>query len=101
MEKVVKDLEFEVLGQKIKLRADEGASSVPPELIVSTVLEEAKKIHEKSPHLSQAQLATLVALKLASEKLSLDKEYRETIEELQLTAKDALQYIEEVSPSTV
>jgi hypothetical protein len=50
--------------------------------------------------LSQSQVAVLLALKFAGEKLALEKEYRENIRLLRTTAADALQYIEEVSPTT-
>ena len=45
-------------------------------------------------------MAVLLALKFAGEKLALEKEYRENITQLRMTAVDALQYIEDVSPTT-
>ncbi len=91
---------FEVLGQKIKLKRNEMLDGIEPSDIVGFVQSESLKIMNSSPSLSQSQVAVLVALKLAGEKLALEKEYRENINLLQTTAVDALQYIEEVSPTT-
>ena len=91
---------FEVLGQKIKLKNDESLDGIGPSDIVGYVQSEALKIISSSPGLGQSQVAVLLALKLAGEKLALEKEYRENINLLRRTAVDALQYIEEVSPTT-
>lgn len=91
---------FEVLGQKLKLKKDERLEGFGPSDIVGYVQTEASKIINQSPQLSQSQIAVLLALKFAGEKLALEKEYRENIHQLQKTATDALQYIEEVSPTT-
>ncbi|MGZ3788151.1 MAG: hypothetical protein ACXVLQ_06485 [Bacteriovorax sp.] len=91
---------FEVLGQKLKLRRDERLEGIGPSDIVGFVQSEALKLINVSPSLSQSQIAVLLALKFAGEKLALEKEYRENINLLQRSAVDALQYIEEVSPTT-
>lgn len=90
---------FEVLGQKLKLKKDEKLAGIGPSDIVGYVQSEAFKIISSSPQLSQSQVAVLLALKFAGEKLALEKEYRENIHLLRTTAVDALQYIEEVSPT--
>jgi hypothetical protein len=91
---------FEVLGYKIKLKKDELLEGVRPTDIVGFVQTEASKIFKQSPELAPHQVAVLLALKFAGEKLALEKEYRENINQLRMTAVDALQYIEEVSPTT-
>lgn len=91
---------FEVLGQKLKLKRDELLDGIGPSDIVGFVQTEALKLINSSPQLSQSQVAVLLALKFAGEKLALEKEYRENINLLQKTAVDALQFIEEVSPTT-
>ena len=101
MNSLREDKEFNVLGYNIRLKEADDDQLVSPEEIVEFVTREADMIREKSPNLNQGQKAILVALKVASEKLSLDKEYRENIVRLQSTATDALQFIEEVSPTTV
>ena len=91
---------FEVLGFKIKLKEDEKLDGISPTDIVDFVQTEASKIFKQSPQLAPHQVAVLLALKFAGEKLALEKEYRENIHQLRATAVDALQYIEEVSPTT-
>lgn len=101
MESNRKDLDFNVLGYKVTLKPDTDGVNSTAHKVVELVRSEAFKIQEKSPGLDRGQVALLVALQLASEKISLESEFKENVEKLQLTAKDALQYIEEVSPTTV
>lgn len=91
---------FEVLGYKLKLKQDEKLEGVSPSDIVGFVQAESEKIFKQSPQLAPHQVAVLLALKFAGEKLALEKEYRENITHLRMTANDALQYIEDVSPTT-
>ena len=55
---------------------------------------------EKQPQLERSHVAVLAALELAYENLSLKKEYRENVDELASQAQEALQMIEDISPST-
>jgi hypothetical protein len=91
---------FEVLGYRLKLKKDEQLNGVSPSDIVGFVQSEAQKIFNESPQLHPQQVAVLLSLKFAGEKLALEKEYRENIDQLRTTAADALQYIEDVSPTT-
>lgn len=91
---------FEVLGYRIKLKKDEKLEGVSPNDIVGYVQSEADVLYKQSPNLAPHQVAVLLALKFAGEKLALEKEYRENIAQLHTSAIDALQYIEEVSPTT-
>jgi len=90
---------YEVLGQALRLKKDEMLDGIMPAEIVSYVQTEASHILNKSPKLSDSQLAVLVALKIAGEKLSIEKEYRETVGDLKMTAKEALRFMEEITPS--
>jgi hypothetical protein len=99
-DRIVDEAVFEVLGQKLKLKRDEKLDGIGPSDIVGYVQSEALKIINQSPNLSQSQIAVLLALKFAGEKLSLEKEYRENISLLRTAAAESLQYIEEVSPTT-
>ena len=99
-ERIIDEAVFEVLGQKLKLKRDEKLEGIGPSDIVGFVQTEALKIMNQSPGLSQSQVAVLLALKFAGEKLALEKEYRENINQLRATAADALQFIEDVSPTT-
>jgi cell division protein ZapA (FtsZ GTPase activity inhibitor) len=99
-DRIIDEAVFEVLGQKLKLKRDEKLDGIGPSDIVGYVQSEALKIINQSPNLSQSQIAVLLALKFAGEKLSLEKEYRENISVLRAAASESLQYIEEVSPTT-
>jgi hypothetical protein len=95
-----KDIEFDVLGFKIKFRHEEdGESNIAVSDVIACVSNEAKNLRDQHSNLKSGEIAILVALKMAEQKLSLEKEYQENIDKLQVTAKDALGYIEQVSPS--
>ncbi len=91
---------FEVLGYRLKLKKNEELNGISPSDIVGFVQSEAQKIFKDSPQLAPHQVAVLLALKFAGEKLALEKEFHESINQLRSTAIDALQYIEDVSPTT-
>jgi cell division protein ZapA len=90
---------FEVLGCSLKLKEDEKLEGVTPNDIVSYVQNEAARLLQQTPGLNQGQVAVLIAMKLAGEKLALEHEYRDNIRLLHRTAKDAFQYIENISPT--
>lgn len=94
-------LDFDVLGFKVKFRPDQFANEKMALDVVEYVREESAKIKDKVPHLDQGQVAILTALKIASEKISMESECKDAIEQLQVTAGDALKFIEEVSPATL
>tara|TARA_R110002072_G_scaffold534_1_gene3461 strand:+ start:90370 stop:90672 length:303 start_codon:yes stop_codon:yes gene_type:complete len=93
-------LEFEVLGLKLKLRRDD-ASKVDPQSVVELVRERSNEIIDKMPSLKREEIAILLCLELAKEKLELEEEYRDNVNHLHTVAGDALQFIEEVSPTTL
>jgi cell division protein ZapA (FtsZ GTPase activity inhibitor) len=92
--------EFNVLGQNIRLKESDGSDIVTPREIVDCVMNEANEIKKLSPSLSDNQIAVLVALKIAESKILLEKDYKDNIASLQMTAMDALRLVEEVSPTT-
>ncbi|MBT7610039.1 MAG: cell division protein ZapA [Bacteriovoracaceae bacterium] len=100
MENKSNDLEFEVLGYTIKLKPNEENSQSPLE-IIEYVRERAEKIQMTNPSLDPGQIAILIALGLAVEKKNLEEEFRSNVETLQSSAVDALNFIEEVSPTSL
>ena len=86
---------FDILGFKLKVRSDENEQLINAKDVSQIVRDEAYSLKEKSPNLSNGEIAILLALKYAKEKLVLEKEYETNIQELQNTAKDALARIEE------
>ena len=92
-----KDLEFEVLGFRVRFKEEDDAQQDEVQKVVSLVQKEADIIKEKFPELNRGQVAVLIALKMAKDLVHLDSEYRENIEKIQTSASDALNFIAGVS----
>jgi hypothetical protein len=98
----VKDEEFEILGLKLKFTPETdvdnqlgvGASEVV-EYIQSEIIEIQK---QSKRHLDPLQVAILVALKIGRENLETKKDFSMKLGQLEKTAKDALTYLNDVSP---
>ena len=98
----IRDEEFEVLGYKVKFNPTSQTGEEQDEMsaqdVVSFVHSEAAAIRKSvSGNLDNGQLAILVALKVASDKLHQDSNLKSEINILEGAAVDALKYIEEVS----
>jgi cell division protein ZapA len=93
--------EFDVLGYKIKIKPDEQDNDVAAASVVDYITQEADQLLTAQPQLDKGQAAILVALKIAGEKLKLEREFCDNVEKMRSTASDALQFIEEVSPTTI
>jgi len=87
-----KDLEFDVLGLKVKVRPEED-NGIPAEQPVDLVRSEAEIIAKRFPQLEMSKVAALVALKLATDYLQLQLEFRKNIESIETEAKEALSSI--------
>lgn len=94
-------ISFDVLGYHVRLKSDSNVHGISPQEVVEVVRVEANKILDKAPQLNSGQVAILVALQLANDLLSSKKEFKNNLDQLQDTARTALQYIEEVSPSSL
>lgn len=92
--------EFNILGHNIKLKESQEIGAISPDDVVAFVRNDAIKIKQASPNLKDSQIAVLLALQYASEKATLEKEYKESIFEFEKMTSEALQFIEEVTPST-
>lgn len=91
------DSEFNVLGFKVKLApGDDGEREIASQA-VDMVLEEIQKIKKEASHLDDKQVAILVALKLAKEKLAIAEEYKINVGQLKSEAREALQFLEQVT----
>ena len=100
----IREKEFDVLGFKVKFnpntQTDEEKYGLSAQDVVGFVHSEAALIKTSSGSaLDNGQLAILVALKIASEKMQQDQKLKSEIDILERAAKDALNYIEEVSSS--
>ena len=95
----VKD--FEVLGYKVKLREEENNSGISASDVVDLVRRESDKIMVKAPHLTNGEVALLVALQMAKENIEINKQFQSDLSSLKNKAGQALNLIEEVSPTTL
>ncbi len=86
--------EYEILGHKVRLNASTSGGPCGQE-VVEAVNAEVNKLREMRPDLDSTQVFLLVSLTLASEKLSLEKEYKQNVDKLHITAKDALNILDE------
>ncbi len=101
MDNQIEKREYDILGYKVKIKAEDMDSSISPMQVVDKIEEESLKIRENFPGLNQGQLAMLTALKLAEELLTLRAEYKENVETFQGITGNVQRFIEEVSPTTV
>ena len=90
------NLEFDVLGTKVRLKPDNNDKQFSANKIVEHVCQEANNIKETFPHLENQKIVTLVALKIAEDFLKMGNEYQININKLQSTAKDALYELDEL-----
>lgn len=93
-------ISYDILGYKVKLSSQDD-SLVTAEEVVNMVKGHTDLITSECPGLDRGEVALLAALSIAKEKLSISKEYKENISDLQQTASTALDLIEDVSPTTV
>jgi cell division protein ZapA (FtsZ GTPase activity inhibitor) len=93
--------DFEILGSRVRINPAKVSGETTPNEIVEYVRQVAMQIKSAGPGLDNGQVFLLAALKIAEERLNLNREYRENIEVLQASAQDALRFIEEVSPTAL
>lgn len=99
MDQLTESHEFEVLGFNVRFKSEGDNDPNGAKEIVEFVTQEAVKIRENYPNLDNGQVAVLLALKMASDNIKLNREYKDNISQLQKSALDALQTIEEISAS--
>lgn len=84
------DTEYNVLGCKVRVRPDQNESA-NAKAVVELVNAEIQQLKSSRPQLRDTDLAVLVALKMATEKLQLQDEYRQNILKLEDSLETALQ----------
>ena len=82
--------EFNVLGCKVKYRPLKNDSQ-NAKVVIELVLREIEELKSKRPMLRDTDVAVLVALKLATEKIELEDEYKSNILKLEESLEMALQ----------
>jgi hypothetical protein len=81
--------EFNVLGCKVKYRPEQNDSQ-NAKAVIDLVLQEVEDLKVKRPMLKDTDVAVLVALKLATENLQIEDEYRTNILRLEASLESAL-----------
>jgi len=81
--------EFDVLGCKVKYRPTLNDSH-NAKAVIDLVLSEIQELKNKRPMLRDTDVAVLVALKLATEKLELEDEYKTNILKLEESLETVL-----------
>lgn len=84
------DIEYNVLGCKVRVRPDQNDSH-NARAVIDLVNAEVQQLKTSRPQLRDTDVAVLVALKLATEKMQLADEYKQNIFKLEESLETALQ----------
>jgi len=90
MTKWSQDIEYNVLGCKVRVRSDQNDNN-NAKAVIDLVNAEIQQLKTSRPQLRDTDLAVLVALKMATEKKQLEDEYKENIFKLESSLETALQ----------
>jgi cell division protein ZapA len=82
--------EFDVLGCKVTFKPERNDSH-NAKAVIDLVLREIEDLRLKRPKLRDTDVAVLVALKIATDKMQLEDEYKENILKLEESLETALQ----------
>lgn len=84
--------EFDVLGCKVKYRPEQNDSH-NAKAVIDLVLSEIQELKSKRPMLRDTDVAVLVALKMATDKIQIEDEYKTNILKLESSLETALQAV--------
>lgn len=84
--------EFDVLGCKVKYRPERNDSH-NAKAVIDLVLSEIQELKSKRPMLRDTDVAVLVALKMATDKIQIEDEYKTNILKLEASLETALQAV--------
>jgi cell division protein ZapA (FtsZ GTPase activity inhibitor) len=93
MTQLSQEVEFNVLGCKVKVRPEQDDTHNAL-AVVNLVNAEIQQLKIGRPMLRDTDVAVLVALKIATENMQLEDEYKATILRLEASLEQALQAIE-------
>ncbi len=93
MTQMSQEVEFNVLGCKVKVRPDQ-SDNHNALAVIDLVNAEIQQLKISRPLLRDTDVAVLVALKIATEKLQLEDEYKANIFKVESSLEEALQIIE-------
>jgi cell division protein ZapA (FtsZ GTPase activity inhibitor) len=84
--------EFDVLGCKVKYRPERNDNH-NAKAVIDLVLSEVQELKSKRPMLRDTDVAVLVALKMATERMQIEDEYKTNILKLEESLETALQAV--------
>ncbi|HXH75546.1 MAG TPA: cell division protein ZapA [Bacteriovoracaceae bacterium] len=87
------EVEFNVLGCKVKVRPDQDESHNAM-AVVNLVNAEIQQLKISRPMLRDTDVAVLVALKIATEKMQIEEEYKTNLIKLETSLEQALRAFE-------
>ena len=86
------EVEFSVLGCKVKYKPEQNDSHIA-KAVIDLVLSEVQELKLKRPMLKDTDVAVLVALKMATERMQLEDEYKANILKLESSLESALEFV--------
>ncbi len=92
-------LEYNILGCQVKL-ANSTGDNIDAKDVIKLVNDEASKIREQMPNISDHQLAVLTALKLSNDKISSEGQFKGSLSQLRMGIVEALGEIEQVTATS-
>lgn len=95
-----KGLEFNILGSQVRLSAHE-SEDAKAKAAIELVQKEVEGMKQKNSRLKDTDIAVLVALKMATQKLEVEQDFKENVNSLKVGINEALEFIEVVSPGSI
>lgn len=95
-----KGLEFNILGSQVRLSAQESDDS-RAKAAIELVQKEVETMKNQNSRLKDTDIAVLVALKMATQKLEVESDFQTSVGSLKQGIKEALEFIEVVSPGSI
>ncbi|MGB0453198.1 MAG: cell division protein ZapA [Bacteriovoracaceae bacterium] len=99
----MRELEYDLLGHKVRLTESveqrEATEGVEPKQVIEKVSKLLASLKDTKPNLSDVEIAIMASLELAEENLKLRDEFLQEISRIEHNAKDALQYLKDVTPN--
>jgi cell division protein ZapA len=83
------EVEFNVLGCKVKVKPEQNDSHMA-RAVIDQVMVEIQNLKVQRPGLRDTDVAVLVALKMATEKMQIEDEYKKNIFKLEESLETAL-----------
>lgn len=89
MTQMSQEVEFSVLGCKVRYRPEANDSHIA-KAVIDLVHSEVQNLKTARPGLKDTDVAVLVALKIATEKMQLEEEYKNTVLKLEESLESAV-----------